>query len=147
VTSLFSQNTSLVFSKPDYFKAISSDDLNLINIVLKTITNIPNTEKIAYEGALLMKKAGLVSGLGDKLSLFKEGRIKLEEAIDLEGENAEFRFLRIIIQENAPGFLGYNDQLETDSKYVSNHISGLDSEVKNAIRDYCKKSKFLIFHD
>ena len=137
----------MVFSKADYFKAISSEDLNLINSVLKTITHIPNTEKIAYEGALIMKKASLVSGLSDKLSLFKEGRIKLEEAIDLEGENAEFRFLRIIIQENAPGFLGYNDQLETDSNFVSGHFSGLTSEVQNAVRDYSKKSKFLIVHD
>lgn len=147
VSALFSQSISTSFSKPDYFKAISSDDLNMINNVLKTFTGTSNNEKTAYEGALLMKKAGLVSGLSDKLSIFKAGRIKLEEAIDLQGENAEFRFLRIIIQENAPDFLGYYHQLETDSKFVSTHFSGLATEVKSAVRDYTKKSKVLQIHE
>lgn len=143
----YSQDKKAVFSKPDYYKSISSDDLATINNELKKTSHISIIEKNAYTGALLMKKAGLVSGLSNKLSLFKEGKGKLEEAIKKYSDNIEFRFLRLMIQENAPSFLNYNNNLEEDSKIIIKNLPALSSEVQQAIINYTKQSKVLQLHE
>jgi hypothetical protein len=143
----FSQDASTSFNKPDYFKAISSTNLLLIDNQLKLLNDYAFIEKNAYQGALLMKKAGLVTNLSDKLSFFKEGRLKLEEAIEKDKNNSEYRFLRIIIQENAPSFLNYNNHLEEDSKQIISNLNNLSPEVQQAIRNYTKQSKALLLNE
>ena len=64
-----------------------------------------------FTGALLMKKAGFNAPPAIKLHLFKSGHKMLEAAIRNNPENAEFRFLRLIIQEHAPGILGYKNDI------------------------------------
>ena len=60
---------------------MASDNLQEINTQLAFISTSSINEKEAYEGALLMKKAGLVTKAKEKLSLFKAGRLKLEASI------------------------------------------------------------------
>ena len=90
-----------------------------------------------------MKKAGLAGIPVQKLNLFKQGHKELEAAIKREPKNVEFRFLRLMIQENAPGVLGYKDQLPEDSEYIKKSYKTLPDEVQRAIEDYSKKSKIL----
>ena len=49
-----------------------------------------------------------------KYQLFTTGKGQLEAAIAADPDNAELRFLRFTVQENAPGFLGYNNDLAAD---------------------------------
>ena len=67
----------------------------------------------------------------------------LEEAIKRDPDNAEFRFLRLVIQEHAPGFLGYKGNIEKDCAYIRKYYKSLPDEVQQTIADYNKKSKFL----
>jgi hypothetical protein len=90
-----------------------------------------------------MKKAGLVLNPAEKLSLFKNGHKKLEAAIKNSTENVELRFLRLIIQENAPSILNYNDDLEKDSIYITQKYKRLPDNIQKVIIDYSKKSEFL----
>ncbi len=131
----------------DFYKAISSDNLTLIDEQLTNINNSSIPEKEAYEGTLLMKKAGLVSRPGEKLSFFKNGRTLLDNAIVKYPTNAEYRFLRLIIQENAPHFLGYYENLDEDSHFISKNVTSLSAGIKAAISEYIKKSKVLTLHD
>ena len=139
--SLFSQKAEI--NKSDYYKAISSENLELIDDQINIIRNTGNNENSAFLGALLMKKAGLVTFPATKLSLFKEGRLLLEASINKNNKNAEYRFLRLIIQEHAPGFLGYNKDMEDDCKLIISNVSTLSDEVKLAIKNYIEKSKVL----
>jgi len=59
-----------------------------------------------------MKKAGLVAGVGNKLKVFKTGLQELEASIKQDNTNAEYRFMRLMIQENAPGILGYKKEIK-----------------------------------
>jgi len=77
------------------------------------------------------------------LYLFKKGHELLENAIKEDPNNTEFRFLRLMIQENAPGFLGYNDSEEGDSEYIRNAYKSLPENLQKAISDYNKTSKVL----
>jgi len=136
-------NSAISFDKEQYYKAFAGNDLTAVSSELKTIQSINFAEKSAYEGALEMKKAGLVSNPKDKLSLFKTGHDKLELEIKQTPSNTEYRLLRLMIQENAPGFLGYNDNLEGDKKMIVSNFNTLPSTVQKVIRDYSTKSKYL----
>lgn len=135
------QNTA--FDKSAFFNAMASDNVEVVNSQLAIIKTSSINEKEAYEGALLMKKAGLVAKAKEKLSLFKAGRLKLEAAIKKDKENAEFSFLRLIIQEHAPKIVDYNSNIQTDVAAIRSNYKTLHPVVQQAISDYSKKSKVL----
>lgn len=131
------------FDKQAFYNAMSSDNLEEINTLIETVKTSTLEEKEAYEGALLMKKAGMVSKAKEKISLFKTGRTKLEEAIKKNTANTEYVFLRLIIQEHAPKMVKYNSNIENDSALVRNNYKNLSPVVQKAIQAYSKKSKVL----
>lgn len=140
----FSSGTNAdYFNKEDYYKKFSTTDLKLVSNELKSIESSNFDEKEAFQGALMMKKASLVLSPKEKLSLFKEGSKKLESAIKSFPNNAEYRFLRFMIQENAPGFLRYNDNLQEDKKIIVTYYKSLAPAVQQAVKDYSKTSKLL----
>ena len=57
-----------------------------------------------------------------KLSYFNSGKADLEKAIKKEPKNIEFRYLRLLIQLNAPFFLNYNDQIDNADMNSNNNI-------------------------
>ncbi len=131
------------FDKSAFYIAMATDDLNQVNTQLSVLKNVSLSEREAYEGAMLMKKAGLLTKAKEKLSLFKAGRLKLEASIKKENSNAEFNFLRLIIQEHAPKIVNYRDDIETDISAIRSNYKTLPPVVQQAISDYSKKSKVL----
>ena len=131
------------FDRSAFYNAMASDNLQEINTQLSIINSSSINEKEAYEGALLMKKAGLVTKAKEKLSLFKAGRLKLEAYIKKNSNNTEFVFLRLIIQEHAPKMVKYNADIEKDSLQIRANYKSLPFVVQQAISDYSKKSKVL----
>lgn len=131
------------FDKSAYYAALSSDNLDEINEQLAVLKTANFSDKDAYEGTLQMKKAGLVGNTKEKLSLFKSGRSKLEASISRDAENAEYRFLRLIIQEHAPKIVKYKSNIEEDSRIVQSNFKTLPSALQQVIKDYSKKSKVL----
>jgi len=142
-TGAFSSQTDTTFDKETYYKVFASKDLTLISGELKSIQSADFAEKDAFEGALLMKKASLLSSPKDKLSTFKAGHSKLEQAIHSNSNNTEYRFLRLMIQENAPKFLGYNKEIDSDKKNIVSNYKSLPTVVKQAIVNYSKTSSVL----
>ncbi|MFT3826170.1 MAG: hypothetical protein QM731_19765 [Chitinophagaceae bacterium] len=131
------------FNHSAFYAAMAGDELKDVESQLKAIEGIEGNERDAYEGTLLMKKAGLVGGPAKKLNLFKAGHKKLEGVIEKDSANAEYRFLRLMIQENAPGILGYKSDLEKDKQYIRTHFKSLSAIVQQAVLNYSKKSKVL----
>lgn len=131
------------FDKSTFYAAMSSDNLDEINAQLNNLKGKSFVEKEAFEGALLMKKAGLVKNTKEKLSLFKAGRLKLEASITKNNDNTEYRFLRIIIQEHAPKVVKYRNDLEEDSKLVHSNFKNLSQLLQQVIIDYSKTSTVL----
>jgi len=130
--------------KSAFYTAIASSNEELINAQLTTVKASSIAEKEAYEGALLMKKAGVIKGTAkEKLSLFKAGRTKLEAAIAKDKDNIEYRFLRLIIQENAPKIVKYKSEIEADSLLVRTNFKSLPQNLQTVITDYSKTSKAL----
>jgi hypothetical protein len=131
------------FDLASFYTTISRNNLSELNAVLQELDESSLPGKDAYQGALLMKKAGLLSKAKEKLSTFKSGRQKLEAAIDKEPGNAEYRFLRLIIQEHAPKIVKYKSNINDDSTMIIASFKKLSPVVQQAVKDYSKKSKTL----
>jgi len=126
------------FEKAAFYDVMASGDIAAIDNELDVVKG-----KEGYEGALLMRKAGLVKKPKEKLALFKAGRIKLETALLADNENTEFHFLRLAIEEHAPKIVKYRKDIEKDKELVIKNFKNLSPAVQHAILDYCKNSKVL----
>jgi hypothetical protein len=134
---------SQTFDRNTFYAAMASGKLEDVNAQLNIINKSSFAEKNAFEGTLLMSKAGLINGPGNKLSTFKAGHKKLEAEILKDSLNTEFRFLRLMIQEHAPGILGYKSELQNDKEYIRKNFKKLLPAVQHAVTDYSQKSKIL----
>jgi hypothetical protein len=126
-----------------FYTAIESNDQTLVDAQISELKLAPSNFKNAFLGAMIMKRAGIGGNPFYKLWLFKKGHELLEDAIKEDPNNTEFRFLRLMIQENAPGFLGYNDSEDTDSESIRKAYKSLPENLQKAISDYNKTSKVL----
>ena len=73
----------------------------------------------------------------NKLKFFHKGRDLLELQIKNHSSSIELKFLRYCIQSNAPFFLGYSNEVESDKNYIVDHyITDLDDDLKRRIKLY-----------
>ena len=131
-------------AKPDVYDALKSGSAKKIDKALESLgTEDADAATNAYRGALLMKKADLEKGPKNKLDTFKEGKELLENAIEQDASNVEYRFLRLLIQENAPKILNYNDKMEEDKSIIIENYEQLDAGLKEHIQNYVERSSVL----
>jgi len=126
-----------------YYKAMRSDNKSLVDAQITELNSAPADVKNAFLGAMIMRKAGIGGSPATKMKLFKQGRQLLEEAIIQDPKNAEFRFLRLMIQENSPGVLGYKKNEQQDSEFIRKSYKTLPEDLQKTIADYNKKSRVL----
>ncbi|WP_448699573.1 hypothetical protein ACFGVR_21270 [Mucilaginibacter sp. AW1-3] len=135
------------FDVSAFYAVLASGKTDNIDKELNILTSGSLPEKEAYEGTLLMRKAGLVKIPAEKLRLFKKGRIKLETALKNDNDNAEYHFLRLIIQEHAPKIVKYSADIDADMQFVKASYKNMPQAIKQAVIDYTKSSKVLHLQD
>ena len=126
-----------------FYKAMVSDNKTLVDEQISELNSAPSATKNAFLGAMTMRRAGIGGNPISKLTLFKKGHKLLEAAIQQDPNNTEFRFLRLMIQENAPGILGYKVDEEKDSEFIRKSYKSLPEDLQKTIADYNKTSKVL----
>jgi hypothetical protein len=131
------------FNKARFYRLLSEGTKTELDQQLDVLKLSSFEGKEAFEGTLLMRKAGIIGGAKKKLNLFKAGNRKLEDSIKKDSLNVEYRFLRLIIQEHSPGFLGYKSNMENDKNYIRTNLKKLAPVVQQAVIDYCKTSRVL----
>ncbi len=129
--------------REQFFKAFSSGNVEKIDQVLEIFKDAEGRMVRAYEGALLMKKADLIKGAGAKLKMFKKGHEIFEGELAADPDNAELRFIRLCIQENAPKILKYRQEIETDKAFVVKSFASLPGDIRKHIIDYAGSSNVL----
>lgn len=131
------------FNIATFYKTLASENISDINAQLGILSGSLVAEKDAYEGALLMKKSGLLIKAKDKLNTFKNGRLKLENSISGNRNNTEFRFLRLIIQEQAPKIVKYRSNLDEDKQNILANFKNLSPILQQVMQNYSEKSTVL----
>lgn len=97
-----------------------------------------------YQAAATMMMAQYVINPFSKLSWFRKGRKLLDNTLARHPQNIELRFLRFTIQTNAPGMLGYKDEIASDKSFLLNAVGGIsDAALQQSICDYLQQSKLL----
>ena len=128
---------------PDIYEVMQTEDSAKINAALAAVEKSSAKEKDAYKGTLLMKKSGMMKSGMEKLSVFKQGRKLLEASIKQDSTNAEYRFLRLMIQENVPDFLNYHSKKDVDARLIRASYPNLPLPLREAIKKYSKNSHVL----
>ena len=103
-----------------------------------------NPLMLGYKGSGTMLMAKHVMNPFSKMSYFKKGKQMLEKASEVDKNNIELRFLRFTAQTNMPSFLGYNNSIDYDKKFILNSFSQIkDIKLKEFILPVLHKSKYL----
>jgi hypothetical protein len=94
-----------------------------------------------YIGAVHLAKARHAS-IFKKMSYFNKGTKILDNAVADAPEEVELHFLRMTIQLNAPGFLGYSKELEEDKAFVFEHFFEAEDDIQRRMREYITESGY-----
>jgi len=90
-----------------------------------------------YKGAAKIVMAKHAFNPYTKWMLFSEGRNTLDSAIASDANNVELIYLRLTIQMNAPNFLGYKSDIESDRVFLKNNINQVnDEELQMLVKNY-----------
>ena len=99
---------------------------------------------LSYKAMLIFIKAKYIVNPFKKLSYFNEGKEKMEKAVELNPNDVETRFLRLVIQHQVPSFLSYNEHKKSDKEFILKHFSQLtDSDLKGRILLFLKENELL----
>lgn len=139
----FKVHAQMVSAKQAFYSAMASGSTTAWSKQLEAVNAMTGNDKNAFQGALLMRKSGSQKTPGQKLSMFKQGHKLLETAISQESKNPEYRFLRLMIQENAPKIVGYNNNIAADASLVKASFKSFPETIQKAILSYSKTSKAL----
>ncbi|MBC8082936.1 MAG: hypothetical protein H7Z21_06955 [Hymenobacter sp.] len=95
---------------------------------------------LAYKAAAEAIRARDASML-NKLTYVQNAMKQFEQAVKLDADNAEIRFLRLSVESNVPSFLGLSQHVDEDRQFLLNTLlqhpkSGLDPESFGLVRDF-----------
>ncbi|BDS13985.1 hypothetical protein [Aureispira anguillae] len=143
-----SANTLETAINSTFYQALYSDSLITVDAALEALEQKKSSTTInAYKGGLMMKRSDFLKSAAQKIEIFKKGHQLLELAITKSPQNAEYRFIRLAIQEHAPKILKYNKNIEEDKSLIIKSFSSLDSKTRSYILDYAQQSKILTIQD
>ena len=141
LTFLFSISWAWNAASSAFYEAFGQESLKAIDQALKELEGAKSSTTVqAYKGALLMKKANYVKGAASKLDFFRKGRKLLDAAVNSDPSNAEYRFIRLTIQENAPKILRYNKNIAEDKRILVAGYKELHANTRSYVLDYARDS-------
>jgi hypothetical protein len=73
-----------------------------------------------------MKQAKYSYNPISKLRSYKRTRRKLDSLITSNPTDVHLRYIRLVLQEKTPSFLGYNEYIEEDKKFLINKLEIID---------------------
>ncbi len=103
--------------------------------------NVQQPVFFGYKGAGHMMMAKHVINPFSKMSHFNKGKKIFTAAIDRDPGNVELRFLRFSVQAEAPGFLGYKENIEEDKTLLLREFNRIQHpDLQKMIRNYLLSS-------
>jgi hypothetical protein len=132
--------------KSAFYKALSSTNEEVIVAYKKKLgATLTNYDAKAYYASLVMKEAKFAISPFTKLERFNKGRDMLEACILQNKTNSEYRFLRLMVQENAPSILGYDDAIQQDCQLITANFNQFSATLQTIVLNYSKTSQSLSY--
>ena len=138
---LYAEQWNMIIIRDLYYKAsLSKEYCEKFKATIESI-QAPDECIKGYIAVSYMIEAKHVYNPSTKLSYFNKGKLQLDNSIKKEPQNIELRFLRLGMQLNAPSFLGYNNQIETDKEFILLKYSlQKDLDLKKRIKEFMIQS-------
>lgn len=115
---------------------VKKDALQLNQLMLR-VDSLDAPVLICYKGANEMIQAKYTLNPFAKFEKFNRGKELIKKAFSRDSLNLEMRFIRYSIQINLPSFLGYNDELDMDKRFLlDNTRENKDTKLKEIIFNY-----------
>lgn len=120
--------TDLEIVRKGYELAVVDESIcqKMINELSK---HVESNVHLAYLGAFQTIWASHIFNPISKLKTFKRGKENIEKAVNADPNNIEIRFIRLSIQKNCPGFLGYDDNIKEDQLFLTIHKNSIQSST------------------
>lgn len=139
---VFNTATDIASIRQKYISAATSQEV--AEDLFRTLESVNDNSKehtlVAYKAAAITLKAKYARGLFTKKDLFTKGVTLLDGLLARKPDNYEARLLRLNIQENAPGILGYNDNIDEDKLFLIKNYDSQPSDLKRFTLDFVKVS-------
>lgn len=89
-------------------------DKKALEKIIKNTSYINNAVSEAYKGLCQTMMAEYVFWPMSKISNFNKGKERINHTISASPDNCELRYIRLLVQLNAPAFLNYNHEVLVD---------------------------------
>jgi len=142
VINCTAQTNNLDKIRKEYLETIKNEAsiIQLMNTCEK-YKNKDNSTISAYKTAAKLMMIEYDYNPLTKLKSFTKHTKTLDYIVINNINNIEIRFLRFCIQKQTPRFLGYNDNLESDYKFIVQNIDIQSKELQEYINSVLKKFK------
>ena len=142
VINCTAQTNNLDKIRKEYLETIKNEAsiIQLMNTCDK-YKNKDNSTISAYKTAAKLMMIEYDYNPLTKLKSFTKHTKTLDYIVTNNINNIEIRFLRFCIQKQTPRFLGYNDNLESDYKFIVQNIDIQSKELQEYINSVLKKFK------
>ena len=147
---------SFLFSNPSvseirelYKEAANSREITQqLYAKLKGVKKTDNAVLVAYKGASLILIAKNSKEKKNKKANFKKGIELLEYSIARNPKNIELRFIRLTIQERAPKFLKYKNNISEDTSLINDQLKSVkNSNLQACIQEYVLQSNLFTIEE
>lgn len=109
---------------------VAVSDMEVCREMMKQLEKQPQSNvHLAYRGAFQAIWARHTANPLEKLRIFTKGKRNIDKAASGSPGNIEIIFIRHSVQKSSPGFLGYKDNVETDSLCLSRNLNNITSPV------------------
>jgi hypothetical protein len=118
------------------FQTASQNKDNALSFqtLVRQHSNEKNPLYLAYLGASEAILAQFGQSVSEKLSVFKSGIAKIEDAVLKNPKSCEIRLIRLVIQKQSPAFLKYSAAQETDKQFILKNYTFESSSIQHYIR-------------
>ena len=133
-----SQSLSIEYVRSAFSQAIHDEQACTdLCVKMDAAPNINDPVWMAYKATLTITKAKYTFNPWGKYQYFKEGKILLDNCVQIAPDNIEIRFLRFTVQDHSPSFLGYNKELTADKQYILSNLEAIPfPKLKKSIINY-----------
>lgn len=92
-----------------------------------------NSLAVPYLASAYMQKAKYELLPTTKLKYFIKGKEMLEQFIVDHPKNIDARYVRYLVQNNIPRFLGYSDNIQQDKNFLNEHLK--DANISLVVKE------------
>lgn len=130
-TMASAQQVSLNTARETYF-GMRVDECNALRLSDNFEKSPPaNAVLKAYYGAASAAAPACLGNPAKKIAYFRKGKQLLADAVRLQPDNFEIRFLRFATQSKTPSFLGYDQHIGEDKRFLLANLDNGRKTVSN----------------